>query len=252
MSPSRPPSPKPSPAALPRTKSSAKQQRVLVVDVGGTHIKTLVTGATEPRRFISGPKMTPLRMMQGLQRITKDWRWDVVSIGYPGPVVHGRPVHEPFNLGPGWVQFDYAKAFRCPVRLTNDAAMQALGSYDGGRMLFLGLGTGLGSAMIVDGMLQPMELAHLPYRKNKTYEDYLGERGLKRLGHKKWQKQVFAVVEQLKAALQADYVVIGGGNARELTALPPDARLGDNDNAFKGGFRLWEEGFIAPAMGRPC
>jgi polyphosphate glucokinase len=166
-----------------------------------------------------------------------------VAIGYPGPVVHGRPLAEPHNLGTGWVGFDFQKAFGCPVRIVNDAAMQALGSYEGGRMLFLGLGTGLGSAMIVDGLLQPMELAHLPYRKGRTYEDYVGRAGMKRAGKKKWRAEVAKVVEKLAAALEPDYVVIGGGNAKELKELPPKARLGDNDNAFLGGFRLWTEAF---------
>jgi polyphosphate glucokinase len=214
---------------------------VLVADVGGTHIKLLATGGTEPIKTPSGPDMTPLKLVSEVQRLTQDWKYDVVSIGYPGPVVHGRPFHEPHNLGTGWVGFDFAGAFGKSVKIVNDAAMQALGSYEGGRMLFLGLGTGLGSAMIVEGVLEPMELAHLPYRKGRTYEEYVGLKGLQRLGKKKWNEHVSRVVLLLKAAMQADYVVIGGGNAKLLKTLPPDAKLGANDNAFKGGFRLWDE-----------
>ena len=214
--------------------------RVLVLDVGGTHVKMLVQGKRVHRKFDSGPTMTAQRMVRDVKQAVQDWEFDRVSMGYPGPVVHGRPMHEPFNLGGGWVNFDFARAFGCPVRIVNDAAMQALGSYRGGRMLFLGLGTGLGSAMIVDGVLEPMELAHLPYKNGKSYEDYLGLRGLERLGKKKWRKHVFDVVAMLKAALEADDVVLGGGNAAQLETLPPGARRGSNDNAFKGGFRMWD------------
>jgi predicted NBD/HSP70 family sugar kinase len=213
--------------------------RVLVLDVGGTHVKVLATGQKEPREIVSGPSMTASQMVKEVKRVTHDWKYDVVSIGIPAPVVHGRPLHEPYNLGYGWVGFDFTKAFGCPVKLINDAAMQALGSYTGGRMLFLGLGTGLGSAMVVDGEVQPMELGHLPYKK-KTYEDYVGIRGLDRLGRKKWQRHVFAIVDQLKAAMEPDYVVLGGGNAKKLKELPAGARPGDNRNAFPGGFRLWQ------------
>jgi polyphosphate glucokinase len=185
--------------------------------------------------------MTAARMVREVRQIVKDWTYDVISIGCPGPVVHGRLVHNPFNLGGGWVGFDFAKAFGRPVRMINDAAMQALGSYKGGRMLFLGLGTGLGSAMIVDGVLEPMELAHLPYRSGKTYEDFVGARGLKRLGKRKWRRHVNDIVELLKNALDADYVVIGGGNAKKIGILPAGARLGDNKNAFVGGVRLWAD-----------
>jgi len=178
-------------------------------------------------------------MVRDVKAVTRDWKYDRVSIGYPGPVTAGHPVREPVNLGGGWVGFNYKKALGCPVRIVNDAAMQALGSYHGGRMLFLGLGTGLGSAMIVDGILEPMELAHLPYKHGKTYEEYLGLRGLKRLGKKKWRKEVFKITEQLIGALQADYVVLGGGNAKKLKKLPPGARMGRNENAILGGFRLW-------------
>jgi predicted NBD/HSP70 family sugar kinase len=179
-------------------------------------------------------------MVRDVKRVAKNWEYGLVSIGFPGPVIHGCPLHEPYNLGSGWVGFDFVEAFGCPVKVINDAAMQALGSYQGGRMLFLGLGTGLGSAMIVDGILEPMELAHLPYKNGKTYEDYVGVRGLKRLGKKKWGRYVADVVEQLKDALEAEYVVLGGGNARSIKKLPADVRLGDNRNAFVGGFRLWE------------
>jgi polyphosphate glucokinase len=216
-------------------------KNILVVDVGGTHIKVLATGRKEPVKIPSGPKMTPKKMVKEVREATKDWNYSVVSIGYPGPVVHGHPLCEPHNLGGGWVGFDFRKAFGRPVKIVNDAAMQALGIYRGGRMLFLGLGTGLGSAMIVDGILEPMEVAHLPYKKGRTFEDYLGIRGLKRLGKKKWRRYVARVAEQLQNALEADYVVLGGGNAKLLKTLPPGCRLGDNSTAFTGGFRLWEE-----------
>jgi polyphosphate glucokinase len=213
--------------------------KVLVVDVGGTHVKLLATGQREARKFPSGPAMTAQAMVRVAKRTAKDWDYDVVSIGYPGPVVHGRPLREPHNLAPGWVKFDFQKAFGRPVKILNDAAMQALGSYKGGRMLFLGLGTGLGSAMIVDGLLEPMELAHLPYKNGKTYEDYVGIRGLKRLGTKKWKLHVGLVVRQLRDALIAEEVVLGGGNVKKLDHLPPGTRVGDNTNAFAGGFRIW-------------
>jgi polyphosphate glucokinase len=213
--------------------------KVLVVDVGGTSVKLLATGQKEVRKFPSGPAMTAETMVRVAKKTAKDWQYDVVSIGYPGPVVHGRPLREPHNLAPGWVNFDFQQAFGRPVRIVNDAAMQALGSYKGGRMLFLGLGTGLGSAMIVDGSLEPMELAHLPYRKGKTYEDYVGIRGLKRLGPKKWQHHVCKVVSQLRDAMVAEEVVLGGGNVKKLEELPPGTRLGNNGNAFVGGFRIW-------------
>jgi polyphosphate glucokinase len=185
--------------------------------------------------------MTAEEMVAGVRTLVADWQYEVVSIGYPGVVVGGRPLHEPRNLGGGWVGFDFAKAFGCPVKIVNDAAMQALGSYEGGRMLFLGLGTGLGSAMIVDGVLEPMELAHLPYMKGQTYEEYLGRQALKRLGKKRWRRHVADVVGWFMAALEADYIVLGGGNAKKVGELPPSARLGANANAFVGGFRLWEE-----------
>ena len=184
--------------------------------------------------------MTPRKMVTAVRKAAAQWKYDRVSIGYPGPVLHGKPVSEPHNLGPGWVGFDFQKAFGHPVKLINDAAMQAIGSYEGRRMLFLGLGTGLGTALIVDGVLQPMELAHLPYKKGQTYEDYIGLRGLERLGKKKWRRHVAEVVTTLKNALEADYVVLGGGNAKFLKELPPGTQLGSNEHAFKGGFRLWQ------------
>jgi polyphosphate glucokinase len=213
---------------------------VLVIDVGGNHVKLLATGAEERRLFESGPKMTVDEMVDGVKKCVDGWRFEVVSIGYPGPVIRGRPVSDPKNLAPGWMGFDFERAFACPVKLINDATMQALGSYQGGRMLFLGLGTGLGSAMIVDGIAEPMELAHLPYRKG-TFEDYVGERGLERLGKNRWRKRVAEVIETLTAALGPTDVVIGGGNVKKLKELPPRCRAGENDNAFTGGFRLWEE-----------
>lgn len=214
-------------------------QKILVVDVGGTHIKILASGQRTSRKVDSGPKMTARKMAAWVKSTASDWAYDAASIGYPGPVVHNKPLCEPHNLGKGWVAFDYGKAFGCPVKIINDAAMQALGSYKGGRMLFLGLGTGLGSAMIVEGIVEPMELAHLPYKDGKTYEDYLGLRGMKRLGKKKWRRYVDLVVRELTAALEPDYVVLGGGNAKKLKKLPPKARLGANSNAFTGGYRLW-------------
>ncbi len=215
--------------------------KVLVIDVGGTHVKVLATGKKEPRQVESGPSMTAEEMVTAVKQLVASWKYDVVSIGYPGPVIHDRPLHEPANLGDGWVGFDFRKAFGCPVKLINDAAMQALGSYKGGHMLFLGLGTGLGSAMVVEGIVEPMELGHLPYRKGRTYEDYLGLRGLRRLGKKRWRHHVSVVVEKLKAALEPDDVVIGGGNTKKLGELPPGCRLGENANAFVGGFQLWKE-----------
>jgi len=212
---------------------------VLAIDVGGTHVKILATGQRQHTELASGPTLTPKKMIAGVKKLARDWKYDVVAMGYPGPVLHGRPVAEPHNLGRGWVGFNYAKAFRRPVKIVNDAAMQALGSYKGGKMLFLGLGTGLGTTMIVDGIVEPMELAHLPYRK-ATYEDYVGLRGLLKFGKKKWRKHVEDVVTRLAAALEVDDIVLGGGNAMKLEKLPPGCRLGDNANAFLGGFRLWK------------
>ena len=223
-----------------RRARKTKSHKTLVVDVGGAHVKMLATGHSGPRKFISGPEMTAGKMVKLVKDATRDWQYDRISLGYPGPVINGRPLQEPHNLGGGWMNFNFAKAFGCPVKIINDAAMQALGSYQGGSMLFLGLGTGLGSAMIVDGVLEPMELAHLLYKKGKTYEDYLGLRGIERLGKKKWRKHVASVVKKLKIALEADYVVLGGGNSKKLLEIPPGARLGSNGNAFLGGFRIWD------------
>lgn len=217
----------------------AAAQKILVVDVGGTSVKCLATGQREPRRFASGEDLTPERMVEGVKSLVADWAYDVVSLGYPGVVRGGKPAVEPVNLAGGWVGFDFQAAFGRPIRVMNDAAMQALGSYRGGTLLFLGLGTGLGSALVVNGNVVPMELAHLPYRKG-TYEDYLGKRGLERLGKKRWRRHVKAVTERFSAALLLDDVVLGGGNAKRLKELPAGSRLGDNALAFVGGFRLWE------------
>jgi polyphosphate glucokinase len=214
---------------------------VLAIDIGGTWIKALVSGRTEPRKVPSGPSLTPQRMVDDVRRaVAADWTFDVVSVGYPGPVLNGRPVLDPWNLGHGWVGFDFEAAFGCPVRVVNDAAMQALGSYKSGKMLFLGLGTGLGSCMVVEGIVEPMELGHLPY-EDSTFEDYVGMRGLERLGPEKWRQHVNDVVARLIAALEPDDVVLGGGNVHNLTELPPGCRAGDNANAFIGAFRLWEQ-----------
>jgi polyphosphate glucokinase len=214
--------------------------RVLIIDIGGTHVKALLTGHKVPIKIPSGPHMTARAMARSIRKVMAPSQYDVVSIGYPGPVVHGKPVSEPRNLGGGWMGFDFRKAFGRPVKVVNDAAMQALGSYRGGRMLFLGLGTGLGSALIIDGVLEPMELAHLPYKKGRTYEEYVGRAGLKRLGPRKWRRHVADVVMRLKAALEADDVVVGGGNAKRLHKLPGGVRLGTNAHAFIGGRRLWK------------
>ena len=213
---------------------------ILVVDVGGTHVKILATGQTEKREFVSGPKLSARQMVARVKRLARGWHYDAVSIGYPGPVMHDRVVAEPHNLGSGWVGFDFKRAFGRPVRVVNDAAMQALGSYQGGKMLFLGLGTGLGTALIVDGVLEPLEIGHLPYLKH-TYEDYVSDQALKRMGKKKWRKHVADVVKRLTNALEPDEVIIGGGNVRHLKELPPRCRAGDNANAFAGGFKLWEK-----------
>ena len=214
--------------------------KVLVIDVGGTHVKVLISGEREPRKFESGPTLTAKQMVEGVKKIASDWKYDAVSVGFPGPVLRNHPIAEPVNLGRGWVGFNFRSAFGCSVRLVNDAAMQALGSYKRGKMLFLGLGTGLGSALVVDGIVEPMELGHLPYKKG-TYESYVGNAALEKKGKKKWRRQVADVVARLVAALEPDDVVLGGGNAKKLNQLPPKCRLGDNHNAFKGGFRLWAE-----------
>jgi len=217
-----------------------KPANVLVVDVGGTHVKILATGQKQSRKFSSGPKLTAKRMVAGVKKVADGWKYDAVSIGYPGVVINNRPLAEPWNLGPGWRGYNFEKDFKCPVRVINDAAMQALGSYNGGKMLFLGLGTGLGSAMVVDGIVEPMELGHLPYRR-RTFEDYLGVAGRVWLGNKRWEQAVRDVVARLIAALEPEDVVLGGGNVKNLTRLPPGCRVGDNANAFLGGFRLWQK-----------
>jgi predicted NBD/HSP70 family sugar kinase len=219
---------------------------VLVIDIGGTNVKMLASGQEAPRKFPSGPEMTPQQMVAGVLAATKDWEYDAISIGFPGPVLCGQPMTEPVNLGPGWMGFDFEAAFRRPVKVINDAAMQALGSYEEGKMLFLGLGTGLGAAVIMNGTLEPLELGRFHYKK-QTLEYYVGKQGLKRLGRKKWQRHVEYVVGRIIAALKPDDVVLGGGNVKKLTQLPPGTRAGNNANAFLGGFRLWQEG----ADGRP-
>ena len=223
-----------------RSGKRRRRHAILAVDVGGTHVKVMDSRGLTRREFDSGPHLSARQMVKQVKHLTADWSYHVISVGYPGPVVHNRPLAEPHNLGHGWVGFDFEKAFGHPTRVVNDALMQALGSYEGGRMLFLGLGTGLGSAMIVDGILEPMELGHLPYRKDRTFEDEVGAAGLERLGKKKWRRKVADVVKHFVAALEPDYVVLGGGNALKLGRLPRKARLGDNANAFKGGFKLWD------------
>jgi polyphosphate glucokinase len=215
--------------------------KILVIDVGGTNVKVSLGATKEPLKIPSGAEMTAARMAAAVKKAIGGSKYAAVSIGYPGPVVNGKPAQEPANLGAGWVRFDYKRAFGKPARVVNDAAMQALGSYQGGRMLFLGLGTGLGSALVADGVLEPLELAHLPYRDNKTYEDFVGLRGMKRLGKKRWRKHVDKVVALLKHGLQVDYVMLGGGQTKYLKRLPPGARLGTNAHAILGGVRLWNE-----------
>jgi polyphosphate glucokinase len=217
-----------------------KPKKILVLDVGGTHVKIHLNTQRAACEFDSGPKLTPHKMVAKVCALTAGWRYDALSIGYPGVVLHGKPVVEPHNLGRGWVGFAFDKAFRKPVRIVNDAALQAIGSYKGGRMLFLGLGTGLGCALIIDGVVEPTELAHLPYKRGRTYEEYVGERGRKRLGNKKWRGIVADVVARLSTALEVDETVIGGGNARRLTRLPRKARRVTNSTAFVGGVRLWQ------------
>jgi predicted NBD/HSP70 family sugar kinase len=215
--------------------------RVLVIDVGGTNVKVLATGGDDPIKIPSGLDMTPRRMVSEVREASREWDYDVISIGFPAPVVHGKIMLEPKNLGQGWLGWDPAKSFGKPAKIINDAAMQAAGSYEGGTMLFLGLGTGLGSAIVIHKVIASLELAHLPYKKGKTFEDYVGLRGLEEHGRLKWTKIVHDVVARLKAALVADYVVLGGGNAKKLKLLPPNAKLGDNQNAFIGGFKLWTD-----------
>jgi polyphosphate glucokinase len=214
--------------------------KILVVDIGGTNVKMLASGQEAPRKFPSGPEMTPLQMVVGVLAATKDWEYDAISVGFPGPVLCGQPMTEPVNIGPGWMGFNFEAAFHLPVKVINDAAMQALGSYQGGKMLFLGLGTGLGAAVILNGTLEPLELGPFHYKK-RTLEHYVGARGLKRLGRKKWQRHVEYVVGRMIATLKPDDVVLGGGNVKKLTQLPPGTRAGSNANAFLGGFRLWQE-----------
>src|SRR5215468_11445451 len=225
-----------------------KPVNVLVVDIGGTHVKILATGQKQPREFPSGPKLSARQMVAGVKKAANDWRYDAVSIGYPGVVINNRPLADPWNLGPGWRGYNFEKEFKRPVKVINDAAMQALGSYNGGKMLFLGLGTGLGSTMIVNGIVEPMELGHLPYKKG-TYEDYVGRVGLERHGKKKWRRHVADVVARFITALEPDETVIGGGNVKKLHTLPPHSRAGDNANAFRGGFRLWGEERALPHAG---
>lgn len=214
--------------------------KVLVVDVGGTHVKLRSSGRRLTVKIPSGPALTPRRLVRDVLAATQGWRYDVLTLGLPCPIVRGRPVGDPHNLGPGWRRFGYERAFGKPVRLINDAAMQALGSAAGGRMLFLGLGTGLGSALVDEGRVLPLELAHLPYRDGLSYEDHLGIRGLERMGLARWRHHVARVSEMLRVALVADHVVLGGGNVHRLRRMPPHCRRGDNDNAFRGGLRVWE------------
>ena len=222
------------------TRKRSKPRKVLVIDIGGSHVKCLVTGQRRHRKFDSGAKLSPQEMVDGVLKLTKGWKFDVISMGYPGVVIDNAPVSEPHNLGTGWVGFDYQSAFGYPVRIINDAAMQAFGAYDGGKMLFLGLGTGLGSALIVNGIVEAMELGHLPCGHGHTYEHYLGDKGRKRMGNKKWRRKVEEVVEGFRRALLPEYIVLGGGNAEKLKNLAPLTRRGTNADAFKGGFRLWE------------
>jgi polyphosphate glucokinase len=220
-------------------RGAGAKEVVLTIDLGGSRVKVLTSNGTEIRRTDSGPDLTPTQMVDKVRQLADGLAFDVISMGYPGPVRDNKPALDPKNLGKGWNRFDFAKAFGKPFKMVNDALMQAIGSYEGGRMLFIGLGTGLGSAMILEHVAQPMELAHLPYRKDMTYEDYVGERGLERRGKEKWRNSVFDVVERLTAALQPEYIVIGGGNVERLKDLPPKCRRGDNKRAFEGGFRLW-------------
>jgi len=214
---------------------------ILSIDVGGSHVKVLTSNGGVERKVESGPNMTATSMVSAVQALIVDLSFDVISIGYPGPVRNDFAFEEPVNLGGGWVGFDFAKSFGKPVKMVNDALMQAIGSYDGGRMLFLGLGTGLGSAMVIENVAQPMELAHLSHKKGRSFEDYLGELGLEKRGKKKWRRHVFDIVSRMRAALQPDYIVLGGGNVDKLDILPEACRRGDNTRAFEGGFRLWRD-----------
>ena len=222
-----------------RAKKPAPPKAILVIDVGGTNIKVKCSTSDESRKSPSGPDMSGPKMVEIVKHMTQDWQYDVISMGFPGAVLHGKIAREPVNMGSGWTHFDYSAAFGKPVRIINDAAMQALGSYEGGSMLFLGLGTGLGTAMVKDGIVEPLELGHMPYRKGHSTEDYLGLRGIQRLGKPRWRKMVLRVVQELYDALEPDYIVLGGGNAKLLDTVPPYCRIGANSNAFLGGFRLW-------------
>ncbi|MDX8462030.1 ROK family protein [Mesorhizobium humile] len=224
-----------------KTAAASSDPIVLAIDVGGSHVKILTSAGGEMRRTPSGPSLTPDQVVASVKKLAEGLDYDVISMGYPGPVRDNKPSLDPFNLGKGWNGYDFSAAFGKPVKLVNDALMQAIGSYDGGRMLFLGLGTGLGAAMIIKNVGQPMELAHLPYKKGASFEDYVGERGLEKRGKRKWRKYVFDVVNRLRAALQPDYIVIGGGNVDKLDELPEKSRRGDNTRAFEGGFRLWRD-----------
>jgi transaldolase len=225
--------------------------RILIIDIGGSHIKVSSTEHMEPLKINSGPSMTPEKMVSEVKEATRVWQYDAITMGYPGAVIHGYIASEPFNLGHGWVGYDFEKSFKHPVKILNDAAIQAIGSYKGGRMLFLGLGTGLGTAMIIDGIIEPMELAHLPYKKGKTYEDYVGNKGLEKYGKKKWRKKVNEVTEKLKTALEADYVVLGGGNARLIKKTPGGTIIGKNANATIGGIRVWTDKNLISGKGMP-
>ena len=222
-----------------KKKAPASVSSILVIDVGGNNVKVALGHHTEPVKVPSGKDMTAQAMVAGVKAATKGWVFDRVSLGFPGPVKDGKPAREPVNLSTGWVALDYEKAFGVPVRMVNDAALQALGNHEKGRMLFLGLGTGLGTTLVGDTFVQPLELAHLPYRKDKSYEDFVGERGLERLGKKKWAEHVFAVVALLRDAMQVDEVVLGGGQTKRLSELPPGVRRGRDDAAIVGGVELW-------------
>lgn len=221
--------------------SKNAQRQVLSIDIGGSHVKIRLSAGGEEKKADSGKDMTAADMVKAVKAMADGMTYDVIAMGYPGPVIHGKPLRDPYNLGGGWVGYDYARAFGCPVRIVNDALMQAIGSYQGGRMLFLGLGTGLGAAMIVENVAQPMEIAHLPYHKGKSYEHYVSEAYRENKGTRKWREQVFKITEALTAALQPEYIVIGGGNVEHLDELPPKCRRGENALAFEGGFRLWRD-----------
>jgi polyphosphate glucokinase len=233
-----------------KTVRRATRQIILAIDIGGSRVKVMTSSVRERRAFASGPALSPKEMVRQVKALTRDWSYDVVSIGYPGPVINNRPLTEPHNLGAGWAGFNFEKAFGRPTKVVNDALMQAIGSYQGGRMLFLGLGTGLGSAMIADGVLEPMELAHLPYKNGKTFEQCVGAAALKRVGRKKWQRTVDDILKRLLAALEPDYIMLGGGNIDKVDHLPRKVRLGANTNAFEGGFRLWRKGAVKPSSVR--